>query len=51
LMRLHGGQVSVASELGRGATFTLEFPPHPPDGPEDQGFASGLTPRTGTGGS
>jgi two-component system phosphate regulon sensor histidine kinase PhoR len=31
LMRLHGGQVSVASELGRGATFTLEFPPPPSD--------------------
>ena len=30
LMRLHDGQVSVASELGRGATFTLEFPPQPP---------------------
>jgi two-component system phosphate regulon sensor histidine kinase PhoR len=29
LMRLHDGQVSVASELGRGATFTLEFPPQP----------------------
>lgn len=27
LMRLHGGQVSVESELSRGATFTLEFPP------------------------
>ena len=31
LMRLHGGQVSVASELGRGSTFTLEFPPMPAD--------------------
>ncbi len=29
LMRLHDGQVSVVSELGRGATFTLEFPPPP----------------------
>jgi two-component system phosphate regulon sensor histidine kinase PhoR len=27
LMRLHEGRVSVASELGRGASFTLEFPP------------------------
>ena len=27
LMRLHDGRVSVASELGRGSTFTLEFPP------------------------
>ena len=27
LMRLHDGQVWVTSELGRGATFTLEFPP------------------------
>jgi two-component system phosphate regulon sensor histidine kinase PhoR len=27
LMRLHDGQVSVESELGRGAAFTLEFPP------------------------
>jgi two-component system phosphate regulon sensor histidine kinase PhoR len=50
LMRLHGGQVSVASELGRGATFMLEFPPQPPEGPGDQGLASGTTPRTGTGG-
>jgi two-component system phosphate regulon sensor histidine kinase PhoR len=51
LMRLHDGQVSVVSELGRGATFTLEFPPQPPSGPTPQGFASGLTPITGTGGS
>ncbi len=50
LMRLHGGQVSVVSELGRGATFMLEFPPQPPEGPRDQGLASGTTPRTGTGG-
>jgi len=34
LMRLHDGQVSVVSELGRGATFTLEFPP-PPSGAAD----------------
>jgi two-component system phosphate regulon sensor histidine kinase PhoR len=27
LMRLHGGQVRVESELGRGSTFILEFPP------------------------
>ncbi len=27
LMRLHDGQVSVASEPGTGSTFTLEFPP------------------------
>ena len=27
LMRLHGGQVSVASNQGRGSVFTLEFPP------------------------
>ena len=26
VMRAHGGKVSVASELGRGATFTLHFP-------------------------
>jgi two-component system phosphate regulon sensor histidine kinase PhoR len=51
LMRLHDGQVSVASELGRGATFTLEFPPQPVDGPADQGFAAGSSPKTGTGGS
>jgi two-component system phosphate regulon sensor histidine kinase PhoR len=51
LMRLHDGQVSVRSELGRGATFTLEFPPQPPDGRTDQGFASGLNPKSGTGGS
>lgn len=51
LMRLHGGEVFVTSELGRGATFTLEFPPPPPDRPDDQGLATGLTPKTGTGGS
>ena len=51
LMRLHDGQVSVVSELGRGATFTLEFPPQPPAGPGDQGLASGLRPKTGSGGS
>ena len=50
LMRLHDGQVSVVSELGRGATFTLEFPP-PPMKSSDQGFATGLGPNTGTGGS
>jgi two-component system phosphate regulon sensor histidine kinase PhoR len=27
LMRLHDGRVTVASELGRGSVFTLEFPP------------------------
>jgi two-component system phosphate regulon sensor histidine kinase PhoR len=29
LMRLHGGVVRVESELGRGSTFYLEFPPPP----------------------
>jgi two-component system phosphate regulon sensor histidine kinase PhoR len=29
LMRLHGGQVRVESELGQGATFYLEFPKTP----------------------
>jgi two-component system phosphate regulon sensor histidine kinase PhoR len=51
LMRLHDGEVSVVSELGRGATFTLEFPPPPPAGPSDQGFALGFNPNVGTGGS
>jgi len=51
LMRLHDGQVSVVSELGRGATFTLEFPPQPTAGPTDQGLASGFSPKTGIGGS
>jgi two-component system phosphate regulon sensor histidine kinase PhoR len=27
LMRLHGGAVSLDSEVGRGSTFILEFPP------------------------
>jgi signal transduction histidine kinase len=49
LMRLHDGRVSVASEPGRGSTFTLEFPPNPAD-PPDQGFALGVKPSTGTGG-
>ena len=26
IMQLHGGKVRVASEVGRGSTFTLEFP-------------------------
>jgi signal transduction histidine kinase len=26
VMKAHGGSVSVASELGKGATFTLFFP-------------------------
>jgi two-component system phosphate regulon sensor histidine kinase PhoR len=30
LMRLHGGNVRVESELGRGSEFFLEFPPVPP---------------------
>jgi len=51
LMRLHEGEVSVVSELGRGATFALEFPPQPPAVPGDQGLASGLRPKTGSGGS
>jgi two-component system OmpR family sensor kinase len=25
VMRAHGGEVTVASELGKGATFTLHF--------------------------
>ena len=29
LMRLHGGQVMLESELGRGSRFVLEFPPRP----------------------
>jgi two-component system phosphate regulon sensor histidine kinase PhoR len=29
LVRLHGGTIQVRSELGRGATFTLEFPAGP----------------------
>jgi two-component system, OmpR family, phosphate regulon sensor histidine kinase PhoR len=51
LMRLHEGEVSVVSELGRGATFTLEFPPQPPSDPGNQGLAGGTRPRTGSGGS
>jgi two-component system phosphate regulon sensor histidine kinase PhoR len=50
LMRLHGGQVWVASELGRGSTFTLEFPPRPSPDPRDQGGGVGANPNTGTGG-
>ncbi|MFN7964734.1 MAG: HAMP domain-containing sensor histidine kinase [Acidobacteriota bacterium] len=26
LMRLHGGSVDLDSELGKGSTFTLQFP-------------------------
>ena len=41
LMRLHGGQITVSSELGRGSVFSLEFPPGAPLGPRDQGVSVG----------
>ena len=50
LMRLHDGQVSVASEQGRGATFTLEFPPQPAEGAGGQGVSTSRNSGTGTGG-
>jgi two-component system phosphate regulon sensor histidine kinase PhoR len=40
LMRLHDGRVTVASEPGRGSTFTLEFPPLRAERSEDQGDSS-----------
>jgi len=49
LMRLHDGQVTVASELGRGSAFHLEFPPQRPAGPRDQGSSSTGTRSLGTG--
>ena len=50
LMRLHHGQVEVASELGRGSIFTLEFPPVAP-GPFDQRISDGSRGlKTGMGG-
>ena len=50
LMRLHDGQVSVASEQGRGATFTLEFPPQPAGEAGGQGVSTSRNWGTGTGG-
>jgi two-component system phosphate regulon sensor histidine kinase PhoR len=40
LMRLHDGRVTVASEPGRGSTFTLEFPPLRAERSEGQGDPS-----------
>jgi two-component system phosphate regulon sensor histidine kinase PhoR len=47
LMRLHDGRVTVVSQLGRGSTFTLEFPPA---GGQEGGLDPGSRPNTGTGG-
>ncbi|HEX4826575.1 MAG TPA: ATP-binding protein [Candidatus Polarisedimenticolaceae bacterium] len=46
LMRLHDGRVAVTSELGRGSTFMLEFPPPSngrPDGQEGSVRGMGTT--------
>jgi len=50
LMRLHDGQVSVASEQGRGAAFTIEFPPQPDGAAADQGSSTSRNWGMGIGG-
>jgi signal transduction histidine kinase len=45
IMRAHGGDIAVRSELGKGSTFTLTFPAQPPSA-ETQGWRESFLSRT-----
>jgi len=46
IMRAHGGDIAVRSELGKGSTFTLTFPAQPPSSAENQGWRESFLSRT-----